>query len=154
MQPTSDNRNSPRRCWPWPLMPRFLPSANKVWGKVMFLHLSVSHSVYKGAGQKPTWADTLQSYTPVQTSPYADPLGETLPLPAADTMKQTFARQTRLPSRHPRTGPSPQLKRGLEGTWHQRYSTPSPWTTDTCEHIIFSLKNRSVLWNSHITDSF
>ena len=26
----------------------FLPPANKVWGKVMFLHLSVSQSVYRG----------------------------------------------------------------------------------------------------------
>ena len=27
----------------------FLPPANEVWGKVMFLHLSVSHSVHMGA---------------------------------------------------------------------------------------------------------
>ena len=27
---------------------RLLPPANKVWGKVMFLHLSVSHSVHGG----------------------------------------------------------------------------------------------------------
>ena len=27
-----------------------LPLANKVWGKVMFLHLSVSHSVHRGEG--------------------------------------------------------------------------------------------------------
>ena len=25
-----------------------LPPANEVWGKVMFLHMSVSHSVYRG----------------------------------------------------------------------------------------------------------
>ena len=25
-----------------------LPAANEVWGKVMFLHLSVSHSVHRG----------------------------------------------------------------------------------------------------------
>ena len=27
-----------------------LPPANEVWGKVMFLHLSVSHSVHSGRG--------------------------------------------------------------------------------------------------------
>ena len=27
---------------------KFLPPANEVWGKVMFLHLSVSHSVHRG----------------------------------------------------------------------------------------------------------
>ena len=26
----------------------YLPTANEVWGKVMFLHLSVSHSVHSG----------------------------------------------------------------------------------------------------------
>ena len=26
----------------------FFPPANKVWGKLMFLHLSVSHSVHRG----------------------------------------------------------------------------------------------------------
>ena len=28
----------------------FLPPANQVWGKVMFLHLSISHSVHGGGG--------------------------------------------------------------------------------------------------------
>ena len=36
----------------------YLPPANDVWGKVMFLHLSVSHSVYRG-----------MVYTPRQTPP-------------------------------------------------------------------------------------
>ena len=31
-----------------PHFSRFLPPANEVWGKVMFLHLSVSHSVHSG----------------------------------------------------------------------------------------------------------
>ena len=29
--------------------PFLLPPANEVWGKVMFLHLSVSHSVHRGS---------------------------------------------------------------------------------------------------------
>ena len=29
---------------------KFLPPANEVWGKVIFLHLSVSHSVHRGGG--------------------------------------------------------------------------------------------------------
>ena len=31
-----------------PLAAIFLPPANEVWGKVLFLHLSVSHSVHSG----------------------------------------------------------------------------------------------------------
>ena len=34
----------------------FLPSANEVWGKVMFLHLSVRHSVHGGGSA--SWGST------------------------------------------------------------------------------------------------
>ena len=70
-----------------------LPSTNEVWSKVIFLHLSVSHSVHGGGGgciPACNWwahrlgrhpqADTLllQADTPGQTPPLADtPLADT-----------------------------------------------------------------------------
>ena len=48
-----------------------LPPANEVWGKVMFLHLSVSHSVHMGSGVYTPQADTPQAETR-QTPPWAE----------------------------------------------------------------------------------
>ena len=61
-----------------------LPPANEVWGKLMFLHLSVIQS--KGGGSVPLHA---RIHTPRQTPPLVDtPLGQTpLGRPPLDTTR-------------------------------------------------------------------
>ena len=67
-----------------------ITAANDLWGKVMFLHLSVSHSIHNG-GCLPRQTPPLKQTLPRQT-----PLGR----PPADTPpKQTSPRQP-LTSRH------------------------------------------------------
>ena len=61
----------------------FLPPANEVWGKVMFLHLSVSHSVHKEGGWWPIacW----DTFPRVDTPLGRHPLTRTYTLLWADT---------------------------------------------------------------------
>ena len=65
-----------------------LPPANEVWGKVMFLHLSVNHSVHRGRGvmmplpvmdSTPSWTAT----PPPPTAPHpllSQHMGSTHPI--------------------------------------------------------------------------
>ena len=52
-----------------------LPPANEVWGKVIFLHLSVSHSVHGGGVS--AWAPLPRQTPPGQTPPRQTPPGQT-----------------------------------------------------------------------------
>ena len=54
----------------------FLPPANEVWGKVMFLHLSVIHSVYEGVCIRESWGRPL---TPSDTTGHGQRAGGTHP---------------------------------------------------------------------------
>ena len=54
----------------------FLPPANEVWGKVMFLHLSVIHSVHEGVCIRGSWGRPL---TPSDTTGHGQRAGGTHP---------------------------------------------------------------------------
>ena len=56
----------------------FITVRKRSCGKVMFLHLSVSHSVHRG-GCLP---QCMLGYTPRQKPPWTDPPGQTHPLPS------------------------------------------------------------------------
>ena len=68
-----------------------LPPANEVWGKVIFLHQSVSDSVHGGVS---AWAPLPRQTPPGQTPPQADTSW-------ADTLRQTTTPGRHLPGRQP-----------------------------------------------------
>ena len=103
-------------------------------GKIMFLHLSISHSVHRGCvWWTSPWADAPLAGTP---PPQADTTTRQTP-PLADTPQARTPKQAPLPGRHP-TGET------LPGQ-----TSPSPWAL----HGHCSGRYASY-WNAFLFDKF